>query len=165
VRQRGDNIVVFFDGGAGSCPAPLREAHRLVTWNGHADRFNGCFDDPSVNQAHVIGHSAGGNAALRFALAHPVRIRSLILSESAAGMRLSHSRLRGVTVPVLVVAGGDESACPVPTARKLAQRFSSGRVAEIVEAARSPYSETPEEWCEVVLQFLRFVTRQEDSRA
>jgi pimeloyl-ACP methyl ester carboxylesterase len=136
--------VLFFDGGAGNCPAPLREARQVVV----------------AKSAHVIGHAAGGHDALRFALTHPGRIGSLVLSETDAGLRLSRARLRSVTVPVLVVAGGSDSDCPLPRARKLAALFSSGRVAEIVEATRSPYLETPEEWCEVVLQFLRSVTRQ-----
>jgi pimeloyl-ACP methyl ester carboxylesterase len=113
-----------------------------------------------LNPAHLIGQSVGGNDALRFALTNPERTRSLILSETDAGLRLSRAKLRGVTVPVLVVAGGDGSACPLPAARKLAAYFSNGRVAEIVEAAQSPFAETPGEWTEVVLQFLSSVARQ-----
>jgi pimeloyl-ACP methyl ester carboxylesterase len=107
----------------------------------------------------VIGHAAGGFGALKFAIAHPQKTRSLILSETGAGLRHSRAALRGITLPVLVVAGGDGSACPLPAARKLAGCFSNGRVAEIGEAVRSPFGETQEEWCEVVLQFLRSVTR------
>jgi pimeloyl-ACP methyl ester carboxylesterase len=154
VKQPGSDDVLFFDGGAGDCPAALREAHRVVSWRGCANDVQG------LNPAHLIGQSVGGNDALRFALTNPERTRSLILSETDAGLRLSRAKLRGVTVPVLVVAGGDGSACPLPAARKLAAYFSNGRVAEIVEAAQSPFAETPGEWTEVVLQFLSSVARQ-----
>jgi pimeloyl-ACP methyl ester carboxylesterase len=154
VKQLGSDDVLFFDGGAGNCPVALREAHRVVIWPG-------CLEDvQGFNPAHLIGQSAGGHDALRFALTHPERTKSLILSETGAGLRLSRTKLRGVTVPVLVVAGGDESACPLPAARKLAAYFSNGRVAEIVEAAHSPFLEAPGEWSDVVLHFLNSVARQ-----
>jgi pimeloyl-ACP methyl ester carboxylesterase len=151
VKQIGSDNVLLFDGGAGDCPASLREAHRVVSWNGRAN---------GIGSAHLIGHSAGGHAALRYALAHPDRTQSLILSETDAGLRFSQPRLSGVTVPVLVVAGGPGSVCPLPAARMLAAYFSNGRVAEIAEAAQSPFAETPGEWTEVVLQFLRSVGRE-----
>ena len=154
MKQPGSDEVLFFDGGAGDCPAALREAHQVVSWSGCANDVN------SSNPAHLVGHAAGGHDALRFARTHPERTRSLILSETNAGLRLSRTKLKGVTVPVLVVAGGDESACPLPAARKLAAYFSNGRVAEIVEAAHSPFLETPGEWTDVVLHFLSSVARQ-----
>jgi pimeloyl-ACP methyl ester carboxylesterase len=160
VRTPGVNcVVVFFDGGAGDCPAPLQDAHRVVRSSRPAGGIRAWLDSEGVERAHVIGHAAGGSDALRFALTYPARTWSLILSETGAGLRHAHATLLSLTVPVLVVAGGGGSACPPPTARRLAAHFSNGRVAEIVEAARSPYAETPEEWCEVVLQFLRSVTR------
>lgn len=154
MKQPGSDDVLFFDGGAGNCPAALRQAHRVVSWNGCVDVVQGS------NPAHLIGQSAGGHDALRFALTHPEGTRSLVMSETDAGLHLTRAKLRGVTVPVLVVAGGHDSACPLPAARKLAAYFSNGRVAEIVEAAHSPFAETPGEWTEVVLHFLRSVGRQ-----
>jgi pimeloyl-ACP methyl ester carboxylesterase len=158
-RHDSTTVVVFFDGGAGDCPAALQETHRVVSWSGRADGLQGWLDGEGLNQAHLIGHAAGGYDALRFAISATERIQSLILSETGAGQRRGHAALRGVTVPVLIVAGGHGSACPLPAARRLASHFGNGRVAEIVEAVRSPYAETQEEWCEVVLQFLRSVTR------
>jgi pimeloyl-ACP methyl ester carboxylesterase len=154
VKQFGSDDVLFFDGGAGDCPAALQEAHRVVRWRGCAEDVQG------FNPSHLIGQSAGGHDALRFALTHLKRTKSLILSETDAGLRLSRTKLKRVTVPVLVVAGGHESACPLPAARKLAAYFSNGRVAEIVEAAHSPFLETPGEWTDVVLNFLGSVARQ-----
>lgn len=161
MRRPGSATVVFlFDGGAGDCPAALQKAVRVVSWNGRLASIEAWLDGQGVNKAHVIGQAAGGEDAFNFAMTHPERSQSLTLSETSAGMRHSRVQLRAVTAPVLVVAGGTNSLCPSSAARKLAARFSNGRAAEIAEAARSPFAETPEEWCDVVLKFLASVTRQ-----
>lgn len=43
------------------------------------------FDDAGIERADLLGHSLGGMVALRFTLAHPDRVASLILMDTAAG--------------------------------------------------------------------------------
>jgi pimeloyl-ACP methyl ester carboxylesterase len=49
-----------------------------------ADDLHGLLDAAGVARADLLGHSLGGMVALRFALAHPERMASLILMDSAA---------------------------------------------------------------------------------
>ncbi|MBO6577094.1 MAG: alpha/beta hydrolase [Rhodothermales bacterium] len=44
--------------------------------------------DEGVEQIHVIGHSWGGHLAMRYAMAYPERLRSLVLSNPMAGSRV-----------------------------------------------------------------------------
>lgn len=43
------------------------------------------FDAAGIERADLLGHSLGGMVALRFTLAHPDRVASLILMDTAAG--------------------------------------------------------------------------------
>jgi 4,5:9,10-diseco-3-hydroxy-5,9,17-trioxoandrosta-1(10),2-diene-4-oate hydrolase len=58
-------------------------------------------DTLGVNRLHVVGHSAGGAVALRLTLAHPARIRTLILVDSAGLGREVHPLLAVDTLPVV----------------------------------------------------------------
>jgi pimeloyl-ACP methyl ester carboxylesterase len=49
-----------------------------------AEDLAGFLDAMSVQRCHLLGHSMGGMVALRFALAHPGRLQSLILMDTAA---------------------------------------------------------------------------------
>jgi len=45
----------------------------------------GFFDAAGIERADLLGHSLGGMLVLRFALAHPERVASLILMDTSAG--------------------------------------------------------------------------------
>lgn len=46
--------------------------------------LRGFFDAAGIERADLLGHSLGGMVALRFALAHPERVASLILMDTSA---------------------------------------------------------------------------------
>jgi pimeloyl-ACP methyl ester carboxylesterase len=48
------------------------------------DDLAGCLDALDVRQCHLLGHSMGGMVAMRFALRHADRLKSLILMDTAA---------------------------------------------------------------------------------
>ena len=48
------------------------------------DDLAGCLDALDVQQCHLLGHSMGGMVAMRFALRHADRLKSLILMDTAA---------------------------------------------------------------------------------
>lgn len=93
--------------------AGLQDAYRVITWDirGHGD--SGIADDPAlysqelmledmlalldhlaVDRAVLVGHSLGGFASLRFLLAHPERVRGLVLFGSGPGFRDPDARQR-----------------------------------------------------------------------
>jgi 3-oxoadipate enol-lactonase len=43
----------------------------------------GVVDDLGIDRFHLLGHSLGGIVSMRFAIAHPGRVRSLILMDTA----------------------------------------------------------------------------------
>lgn len=82
---------------------PLAATHRVVTLDhrGHGDSsnhghpaaytfdqlladFERVIDDLGVAHIHLLGHSMGGVIAMRYVLAHPERVASLVLMDTAA---------------------------------------------------------------------------------
>ena len=50
----------------------------------HADDLSALVDTLSIERAHVLGISYGGEVAQAFALAHPSRVRSLVLADTVS---------------------------------------------------------------------------------
>lgn len=105
----GDDVVVFCHGLGGTHAvwyqqvARLAGRYRTVTWDargfGRSTNRAGAgtvatastdlaavLDAVGVERAHVVGQSMGGWTALGFALTHPARVRSLVLTNSLAGL-------------------------------------------------------------------------------
>jgi pimeloyl-ACP methyl ester carboxylesterase len=80
--------------------APDLRGHGDSTHSGEASPFTferlvddlGCFlERLGVGRCHLLGHSVGGMIALRFALAHPTRLASLLLVSTAPFAPEGHS--------------------------------------------------------------------------
>jgi 3-oxoadipate enol-lactonase len=106
VRGNGSHTIVLTHGLAGSGSLwreqvrGLSAEFRVVTWDlrGHgqsgattdaftltdlAEDLGAVLDDVGIDRAVVLGHSAGGVIAMRFALDHPDRVAALILVGTA----------------------------------------------------------------------------------
>ncbi|HTO59471.1 MAG TPA: alpha/beta hydrolase, partial [Pseudomonadales bacterium] len=73
--------------------APDQRGHGESTNVGREDGYSmdilvgdlaGFLDALDVERVHLLGHSMGGMVAMRFALKHPKRLKSLILMDTAA---------------------------------------------------------------------------------
>jgi pimeloyl-ACP methyl ester carboxylesterase len=53
------------------------------TWDGLVADLLGAFDALGIERADLLGHSLGGMVTLRFTLAHPERVASLILMDTS----------------------------------------------------------------------------------
>lgn len=79
-----------------------------VTMWQHADDLAGLLDALGVGSAHVLGISYGGEVSQAFALAHPRRVRSLVLADTVSDVG---PELRAtVEAWRLVAAGADADA-------------------------------------------------------
>jgi 2-succinyl-6-hydroxy-2,4-cyclohexadiene-1-carboxylate synthase len=78
-----------------------------------ADDLRQVLDTLEVEQACLLGYSMGGRAALRFAIAHPDRISSLILESASSGIHDEQARRQRIdadeTLAALIERDGIES--------------------------------------------------------
>ncbi|CAN5821820.1 MAG: alpha/beta fold hydrolase [Ilumatobacteraceae bacterium] len=91
--------------------APLASDHTAIVWDqlGHArsdspedpasyavaaslDAMTGILDAERVDDAVLVGHSLGGYLSLELALAHPQRVRGLVLVDTGPGYRSEPGR-------------------------------------------------------------------------
>jgi 3-oxoadipate enol-lactonase len=81
-----ERTVIAYDlRGHGHTEAP--QDVQSYTMAGYAEDLRALLDALSIERAHILGSSFGGMVALEFALRYPVRVTTLILSDTSAGPR------------------------------------------------------------------------------
>lgn len=92
-----------------------------VTWDDYAAQAAGVLDHLGVESAHALGGCIGCSVAAALAVAHPQRVRSLVLYSPAGGPRyrmtqqarfaehLAFVEERGLAQVAALATGGDES--------------------------------------------------------
>lgn len=115
----GSGVPVLFTHGYQASKAMWEPQHalgdtcRVITWDMRGHGSSGAPDDPSrysqelmlgdmlalldhldVEKCVLVGHSLGGFASLRFYLAHPERVRGLVLFGSGPGFRDPEARAK-----------------------------------------------------------------------
>lgn len=58
-----------------------------VTWTDYVDQARGLLDHLGIESAHLMGGCVGCSTVAAFAVAHPARVRSMVLFSPAGGVR------------------------------------------------------------------------------
>lgn len=87
-----------------------RSARNHAEPHSPAEDLSALLDDLQIGQAHLVGFSAGGHIALDYALAHPERVLSLALIESAVGGVPYDGESAGTIVELIGQARSGDSA-------------------------------------------------------
>ncbi len=120
LRQRHRVVALDLPGHAGSAPIPRGSAMERF-----ADAVAAALASLEARPALVVGHSFGGQVALRLALRHPDTVRALLLVAPSGGVPLSRrTRLFGEATTLL-----RPGALIAPLALRLAGRPWFRRVA------------------------------------
>jgi pimeloyl-ACP methyl ester carboxylesterase len=125
-------------------------------------------DQLDVPRASLVGLSMGGGTAFSFALAHPGRVERLVLVSTSGpppgvplppGMLVpsdsaGRAALAGTRVPVLVIAGADDSERVLATAAAIEREVPGARRVVIGGADHAVNSQRVDEFNRVLLEFL-----------
>lgn len=90
-------VITFDHRGTGSAD-PLDELYTTMMFSDDAIEL---LDALHIDQPHVVGHSMGGKIALRMALDHPSRVRSLVLAGVNPGSLDGKPRTASISTGVI----------------------------------------------------------------
>jgi pimeloyl-ACP methyl ester carboxylesterase len=134
-------------------------------------------------QCDLVALSMGGALALRTVLEHPARIRRLVLLATSGGINVRHlgaedwraawvqrrpdaprwfiddksdfgARLGEITIPVLLVFGGNDPIAPVAVGQHLQQRLPNARLEVLPSATHDLVAECTTEIARHIQTFL-----------
>mgnify|MGYP000691356416 CR=1 FL=1 len=104
-------------------------------------------------QAILVGPSMGGRIALEFTIRHQDLVRALVLV-GAVGVEENRSNLSSISVPTLLVWGGNDRISPL-TNCELLHSAIHGSKKIIIEGASHPcYLDNPDTWHRELVNFL-----------
>ena len=117
-------IITFDDRGTGDGHLPDQPGDRLSQIAGEAVAL---LDHLGIERAHLVGASVGGLIVQEMALRHPDRVRSLTLASTWAHA----GPIGGITHPVLVLAGEEDTVIPPHVGRALARALPNARFEQL----------------------------------
>lgn len=103
------------------------------------------FPKENLSRAVLIGPSMGGRIALEFAIAHPEKISGLVLI-GAVGVEEIRTGLSRITVPVLVVWGGEDQVSPLANSDILLEECANAKRELYPQAPHPCYLKQPDRW-------------------
>lgn len=103
------------------------------------------FPKENLSRAVLIGPSMGGRIALEFAIAHPEKISGLVLI-GAVGVEEIRTGLSRITVPVLVVWGGEDQVSPLANSDILLEECANAKREIYPQAPHPCYLKQPDRW-------------------
>jgi len=104
----------------------------------------------------LIGPSMGGRIALEFSISHPAALAGLVLI-GPTGVRENQSRLSVITVPTLIVWGGNDRVSPVTDCDLLHESIPGSKKIVIDGAPHPCYLDNPEIWHRELIHFLNTI--------
>jgi len=107
----------------------------------------------------VLGHSLGGGYALSLIADHAADLSGAILV-APAKIKTYAERVRGATLPVLVLWGKADELIPARRARQLEAYFPNSRLVLLDGARHECYQQRPAAFHAAIISFLRKISAQ-----
>lgn len=101
----------------------------------------------------LVGPSMGGRISLEFALDHPRLLGGLVLV-GAVGVQENRERLGDITLPTLIVWGGEDAISPLANGELLSREIGGSSLFVIDGAPHPCYLEQPDQWHRELIRFL-----------
>lgn len=101
----------------------------------------------------LLAPSMGGCICLDFAINHQELVGGLVLI-GAVGVQENKEKLAAITIPCLIVWGGDDRISPLANGELLARKIGGARLVVIDQAPHPCYLEQPEIFHRELLAFL-----------
>lgn len=101
----------------------------------------------------LIGPSMGGRVGLEFALANPELLAGLVLV-GAVGVEENRERLADITLPTLIVWGGNDAISPISNGHLLDKSLVDSHMVILDGAPHPCYLEQPDIWHWELTNFL-----------
>jgi pimeloyl-ACP methyl ester carboxylesterase len=99
-----DRLVVTFDH-RGHGDSPNTGDASTYTFDQLVDDMAALLDDLGLERFDLLGHSMGGIVSMRYALAHPERVRSLVLMDTAAGSVVDNAEMMRAGIDMVRTQG------------------------------------------------------------
>jgi abhydrolase domain-containing protein 14 len=131
-----------------------KEYSRMVPWVEKIFRAIGIDESTKVV---IVGPSLGGGVALSYALAHPQKISALVLIAPALGALgdFEKEKISDINMPVLLLWGESDNVFPLGEYGKpLKEQLSRSKLLILRGAGHAAYLDKPEEFNEIVSDFL-----------
>lgn len=112
--------------------------------------------EESGGHAVLVGPSMGGRIALEFTIKHPSSVDGLVLVGSV-GVRENQENLTAITVPTLLVWGGDDRVSPMENCELLHTSITGAKKIVIDGAPHPCYLDNAEIWNRELIRFLKTI--------
>jgi len=116
------------------------------------------FQKKELPQAVLIGPSMGGRIAMEFAIAHPEKIRGLVLV-GAVGVVENQAGLSRINAPVLVIWGGEDKVSPLTNSDILLKELAVAKREIYPHAPHPCYLQQADRWHASLKTFITDLTK------
>ena len=115
--------------------------------------LQGILEHLNLERVVLVGPSMGGRIALEYAIAYPGRLGGLVLA-GAVGVAENQSKLSAITMPTLIVWGGEDQVSPLANSDILLEHIRGASRVVLPGGPHPCYLDQPDRWHECLQGFI-----------